>query len=206
MISGLTPVNAFMDKQISHSLIRIIATALLVISCAQAAGDTQMDWQPPAFELAGTDGQLLRYPEDLSGPTIVLFWASWCPYCKALMPHLQSIVDEYPGEIEVLALNFRDDEDPVIYVSERGYDFQLFLQSDPVAELWGVKATPGLFLVDATGRVVFSNYAIPQSDYPVDASEQLERMKHYQKAARKAPFWAARLRVAIDEMRIQKAP
>ena len=206
MISGLIPVNACMDKRILHPLTRIIATALLVFACTQAVGDTQMDWRPPAFELADSDGQSLRYPDDLDGLTIVLFWASWCPYCKALMPHLQSIVDEYDGEIEVLALNFRDDEDPMEYISERGFDFRVFPQSDPVAELWGVKSTPGLFLVDKTGRVVFSNYAIAQSDYPTDASEQMEGMKHYQKAARKAPFWAAHLRLAIDQMRVQKAP
>ena len=206
MISVLTPVKASMDKRILHPLTRIIATALLVFSCTQAVGDTQMDWRPPTFELADSDGTSLRYPDDLDGPAIVLFWASWCPYCKALMPHLQSIVDEYDGEIEVLALNFRDDEDPMEYISERGFDFRVFLQSDPVAELWGVKATPGLFLVDKTGRAVFSNYAIPQSDYTTNASEQVEGMKHYQKAARRAPFWAARLRLAIDQMRMQKAP
>ena len=206
MISVLTPVKALMDKRILHPLTWIVATALLMIPCAQAVGDTQMDWQPPAFELANSDGQSLRYPEDLDGPTIVLFWASWCPYCKALMPHLQSIVDEYDGAIEVLALNFRDDEDPMEYISERGFDFQVFPQSDPVAKLWGVKGTPGLFLTDATGRVVFSNFAIKENDYPADASERVEEMKHYQKAARKAPFWAARLRLAIDQMRIQKAP
>jgi thiol-disulfide isomerase/thioredoxin len=206
MIAVLNPVNDFMDKRMLHPLTRIIATALLVFSCAQAVADTQMDWQPPAFELADSDGQSLHYPEDLSGPTIVLFWASWCPYCKALMPHLQSIVDEYEGEIEVLAVNFRDDEDPQNYVSERGYDFRLFLQGDPVAKRWGVRATPGLFLVDETGRVVFSNYAIKEHDYPADASERVEEMKHYQKAARKAPFWAARLRLAIDRIRMQKAP
>jgi thiol-disulfide isomerase/thioredoxin len=142
----------------------------------------------------------LLYPDDLSGPTIVLFWASWCPYCKALMPHLQSIVDEYEGEIAVLALNFREDEDPGEYISERGYDFRLFPESDPVAELWGVKATPGLFLVDETGRAVFSNFSIPENDYPADAPERVEEMKNWQKAARKAPFWAARLRAAIDQM------
>ena len=122
MISVLNPVKASMDNRILHSMTRIIATALLVFACTQAVGDTQLDWQSPAVNLADSDGQNLRYPDDLDGPAIVLFWASWCPYCKALMPHLQSIVDEYDGEIEILALNFRDDDDPREYISERGFD------------------------------------------------------------------------------------
>jgi len=165
----------------------------------QMAG--QMDWQPPAFELADEDGTVFHYPGDLDGPAIILFWATWCPYCKALMPHLQSIVDEYGGEIEVLALNFREDEDPAAYLDERGYDFRLFPDSDPIAGTWGVKGTPGLFLVDGTGRAVFSNYAIPKDAYPQDPGEDSEKLKHYQKAARRAPYWAALLRRAIDRAR-----
>jgi len=199
MISGRAPVNSLMNSRLVRTVL-IIASVLLAISWGSAHGDSRLDWQAPAFELADSNGRLLRYPDDLGKPTIVLFWASWCPYCKALMPHLQSIVDEYQGDIEVLALNFRDDEDPAIYISERGYDFRLFPNGDPVAELWGVKATPGLFLVDKTGRAVFSIYALKDSDYPSDSSEPAE-LKHYQKAARKAPFWAARLRLAIDEAR-----
>ena len=68
MISVLNPVKASMDNRILHPLTRIIAIAMLVFSCTQAVGDTQMDWQPPAFELADSDGQSLRYPDDLDGP------------------------------------------------------------------------------------------------------------------------------------------
>jgi len=200
MISGRNPVNNLMNSRLVRMGL-IIASVLLAISCGSARGDSQLGGQAPAFELADSNGQLLRYPDDLGKPAIVLFWASWCPYCKALMPHLQSIVDEYEGEIEVLALNFRDDEDPAVYISERGFDFRLFPKGDPVAELWSVKATPGLFLVDKTGRVVFSIYELKDSDYPSDTSEPAEELKHYQKAARRAPFWAARLRLAIDETR-----
>jgi len=182
--------------------VTITIVALLAWFSPAQSADVSPDWT-----LTSVQGQSVQLSEEVQQqPVILLFWATYCEYCKALMPHLQSIVDEYDGEIEVLALNFRDDEDPMDYISERGFDFRVFPQSDPVAELWGVKATPGLFLVDKTGRAVFSNYAIPQSDYPTDTSEQVEGMKHYQKAARKAPFWAARLRLAIDKMRMQKAP
>jgi hypothetical protein len=33
----------------------------------------------------------------------VLFWATWCPYCKALMPHVQSNLDEYGKQVRVVA-------------------------------------------------------------------------------------------------------
>jgi len=204
MISALARVILIMVSRLIKQGIRkslLAATALLAIACASTHADEQMHWQSPAFELADSDGQMLHYPDDLSGVTIVLFWASWCPYCKALMPHLQSIVDEYEGEIPVLALNFRDDEDPRMYISEYGFDFRLFPDGDPVAKLWEVRATPGLFLVDKTGLVVFSNYSIPETDYPRKSPEGAGQMKNYQKAARKAPFWAAQLRLAIDKTR-----
>jgi len=99
-----------------------------------------------------------------------------------------------------VALNFRDDDDPAAYLAERGYDFRLILHSEEVAKSWGVKGTPGLFLADQSGRVVFSRGAIPKAAYHADPTENYDKLKHYQKAARQAPYWAAKLRIAIDQL------
>jgi len=171
---------------------------LLAFSTLPAQAESGIDQQPPAFELADAAGKAFSYPGQLTGPTIVLFWATWCPYCKALMPHLQSIMEEYDGAIEVLALDFREDGDPQQYLAEMGYDFRLFPAADAVAAAWGVKTTPGLFLVDASGRVVFSNFSIPPEAYARGPAQSAGELKHYQKAARRAPVWAAELRKAID--------
>jgi thiol-disulfide isomerase/thioredoxin len=201
------PVRECMQKKnctsstqylIRAALLTLIAFAL--VSCDQARSASQIDWQPPDFETAGPGGEVFRYPESLKGPTIILFWATWCPYCKALMPHLQSIIDEYDGQVQVVALNFRDDDDPAAYLAERGYDFTLILNSEEVAASWGVKGTPGLFLAEQSGRVIFSKGAIPESAYPGNPSEDYGKLKHYQKAARRAPLWAAKLRTAIDRL------
>ena len=184
----------------SGTILTSLALALcLCVGPAAVEAQSNHDWQPPAFTLRQSDGSEFRYPADLSGPTIVLFWATWCPYCKALMPHLQSILDEYPGQVRVLALSIRDDGDPAAVLAEYGFDFTLLTAADAVAEAWGVKGTPGLFLADAGGRVVFDRLRIPatgkSSSAPAEAA-----MKHYQKAARNAPYWAARLRAALDEL------
>jgi thiol-disulfide isomerase/thioredoxin len=171
----------------------------LMVGISTVEAQSNHDWQPPAFTLSQPDGSEFRYPADLSGPTIVLFWATWCPYCKALMPHLQSILDEYPGQVRVLALTIRDDGDPAAVLAEYGFDFTLLTAADAVAEAWGVKGTPGLFLADAGGRVVFDRLRIPAAGQSSSAPAEAA-MKHYQKAARNAPYWAARLRAALDEL------
>lgn len=178
----------------------MIATFLVLGACRQAKPLPQSDWRPPAFEIATASGDTFRYPEDMKGPTIVLFWATWCPYCNALMPHLQSVIDEYDGQVTVLALNFKEDGDPVEFLTVRGFDFTLLPNAGEVAANWGVKGTPGLFLADKTGRVVFSRGAIPPEAFPRDEAEDYETLRHFQKAARRAPFWAAQLRKSLDQL------
>lgn len=155
--------------------------------------------KPPAmatqFELADAQGRVLTLPQQQEGVGIYLFWASWCPYCRALMPHLQSIEDEYGDQVTVYALNFRDEKDPEAYMAERGFQFVLLPKADAVAEDWGVFGTPGLFIVDSAGRIRFNLYEVVTEDPP-----GWSELKHGQRAERRAPFWAARVRSALDEV------
>lgn len=187
-----------------RSVVFVLLTAWSLVGPAAAHAQENQDWQPPGFALPRADGTEFRYPDDVEGPTIILFWATWCPYCKALMPHLQSILDEYPGELQVLALSIRDDGDPAATLAEYGFDFTHFSTADAVAEAWGVKGTPGLFLADADGRVVFDRMRLPpaaeRASAQPGAAQSAAAMKHYQRAARNAPYWAARLRVALDQL------
>ena len=187
----------------THRNIRRNGRMLLAVCLALLAGRAvaaPLAGPPPAFEATDAQGQTFRYPEDLERPTIVLFWATWCPYCKALMPHLQSILLEFPGQVDLIALSFRDDGDPTAVIDEYGYLFRSFENADAVAASWGVKGTPGLFLADAKGHIVFDRRRIVAENPAAASAEDAGALKHYQKAARGAPFWAAKLREALDEV------
>ena len=155
----------------------------------------------PAFSLTGSNGQTVSFPREQAGVDIYFFWASWCPYCKALMPHLQSMIDEYGSNIEVFAFNIRDDEDPVTYLEKSGYSFTLMPEADEVMPLYGVKGTPAVFLVDGSGALRLSLYSLnyPKNNLNAD-------MKHSQKAVRKAPWWAAQIREEIDRILAEQEP
>ncbi len=77
--------------------------------------------------------------------SIVFFWATWCPYCRALIPHLQRLSGEL--DIPVFALNVWEDSDPRNYFKKRGISFKLLLDAEAVAASYGIKGTPGLFVV-----------------------------------------------------------
>ena len=127
---------------------------------------------------------------------ILFFWATWCPYCKALMPHLQSIRLEYGDKVKILAINIRDKNDPVAFVEKAGYDFTVLPHGDEVAELYEIYGTPGIIIVDREQRMRFDLRALPQLDIPSNG----EKMSNSKKAAYKAPYWAAEIRKALDSV------
>lgn len=172
-----------------RAFVAVCATAALALSAALPAEPGN------SFTLTDASGAERTLPAEQQGVGLYLFWATWCPYCKALMPHLQSIEDEYGDRVTVYALNFRDRNDPREYIDAQGFDFVLFPDAGDVAERWGARATPALYIVDETGEVRFDLYEVLTENPP-----GYEEMSHTQRAARRAPFWAARIRETLDEI------
>jgi thiol-disulfide isomerase/thioredoxin len=172
----------------------VLTTALTLGSGAASAADA------PPFTLETFDGRTVDYAEaQRGGPTIVLFWATWCPYCKALMPHLQSMLEEYGGEraLRVFAISYREDGDPARYLELQGYTFTAFPEAPAVAEAYDVSGTPGLFVVSQAGRIELNLYQLSAA---MRTDPEWASLSNAEKAARRAPRWAARVRQTLDQL------
>jgi len=182
MTSTFTPGNA-------RILARTVAILLFGLACASQAAEP-FRLQTPAGASVGFSGK------SQAPATVLFFWASWCPFCKALMPHLQSVLDQYGHDVQLLAINIMEDGDPAAFLSDSGYDWTLLLNGDAVAKTYGVHGTPGLFVVDRSGATVFDLSR-------VQATAALQKRlagadSRPRKASRLAPYWAAELRRALD--------
>lgn len=181
-------------------LLLAVAFAALPLLPVHAAG---MEGQPaPAVTLPDANGAARTLAGIAAGrPTVVLFWASWCPYCKALMPHLQSMLDEYGSEhIEVVAINIWEDSDDdwKAVMLDNGYDFRNLLKGDAIAPQWQVRGTPGLFVLAADGSVVFDRNAHQFNPLRRNVAGIAAGQSNAAKAARAAPLWAAAVRQVLD--------
>jgi thiol-disulfide isomerase/thioredoxin len=149
-----------MQRRLGRNAYAIAVTAIMTLSLLAAsvsAGDADDRELVPDWTLQGADGTPLNfYQHSADRPAVILFWATWCPYCRQLMPHLEKLRQEFaPAGVNFYALDIWEDGDPVAYMKENGYGFHLLLNGDEVAKTYGVKGTPGLFVVDANRAVLY---------------------------------------------------
>jgi hypothetical protein len=109
------------------------------------------------------------------------------------MPHLQSIKLELGDDIEILAINIRDKNDPVAFVEAAGYDFTVLADGDAVAKLYGIHGTPGVLIVDSEQLLRFDLRALPQREIPSNG----DNLSNAKKASYRAPYWAAEIRKSL---------
>ena len=92
--------------------------------------------------------------------TLVLFWASWCPHCTALLSELKSVYEEYRDKgLEILAISI--DKERTAWqgaISEKQYTWinysELTGWEGKAAKEYGVWSTPRMYLLDREKNIV----------------------------------------------------
>ena len=150
------------------------------------AGDAAPAWR-------GTDlltGSEVEFPEVLGGkPAVLVFWATWCPYCKAFMPYVKQIQAEYARQgVQVISFNAleRGRGDPNAYIASLDFPLIAIAAADGIAEEYDVKYIPGLMIVDANGMLV---YRRKSTDLPAGKTV--------------AEMWADEVREQLDKLLMQ---
>src|SRR5690606_38928333 len=125
----LSPRERSMRTRLFGRVAAFAAAAVLAASAAQAVeqGDRAPAWMRVDF-----DDRPVMFPGVLEGrPAVLVFWATWCPYCRALMPYLEGIQADYADAgVKIIAINAKEDgaEDPKAYI--RGLGFPLIAVQD----------------------------------------------------------------------------
>ncbi|HMD07609.1 MAG TPA: redoxin domain-containing protein [Candidatus Acidoferrum sp.] len=110
----------------------------------------------PAFAVNTLDGQHISL-DDLTGKVVLIdFWATWCGPCREALPHMQQIAKKFQGQpLVVLSVSLDSDEQKwKDFITKNGMTWVQYRDggfTGPVANLFGVKAIPQTFTIDADG-------------------------------------------------------
>jgi cytochrome c biogenesis protein CcmG, thiol:disulfide interchange protein DsbE len=112
----------------------------------------------PDFLLKDPQGETLQLAELAGQPVLVNLWASWCPPCRAEMPTMQRVYEEYQDQgFVILAVNATNQDSlnaASNFVESLGLTFPILLDpSGEVSAAYEVRALPTSFFIDREGII-----------------------------------------------------
>ena len=112
-------------------------------------------YRAPDFTLTTLTGDTVRLSDYRGQPVVVNFWATWCPPCRAEIPHFQAASRRYNGRIIFLGV---DDGEPVAtvapFAAKMGITYPIPLDTESaVSRLYRVNSLPSTFFIDASGVI-----------------------------------------------------
>jgi len=110
---------------------------------------------------------------------IVSFWASWCGPCKKELPVLAGVVKRVgPDQLQVIAINYRDEYEPFKYVVNVLKDYPITILRDAnskTARKYGVQGIPRMIIIGRDGKVAADHTGYGEGTIP-ELVEQLNTL------------------------------
>jgi len=115
--------------------------------------------------------------KDYRGRLIFLnFWATWCGPCRAEMPSMQRLWEEFKEEdFVILAIDIQEESKLVSsFMNERGLSFPVLLdEKGKVARSYGIRGIPTTFFLNPEGEII--GKAVGARDWDSEESFELIR-------------------------------
>lgn len=140
--------------------------AALVLMAAPSAlraqdGGLELGTIAPGAQVQTLDGK----PVDLAqyigkGPTVIEFWATWCPSCEELLPALRAVESKYRGRVKFVGVSVSVNQSVRrvnLYVAKHKVPgVQLWDAKGNATKNWDVPATSHIVVLNAAGKVVYT--------------------------------------------------
>lgn len=114
----------------------------------------------PDFTVTDDNGNKVKLSQMKGKPVVVNFWASWCPPCKAEMPHFEEMYKKYKDQVVFMMVDMTDGyqetiEDARSHITENGYTFPVYYDTEFSAAIeYSVSSLPTTIFINKDGNIV----------------------------------------------------
>lgn len=153
-----------------------LGVGMVFVAAALAQGSTDLararaDWSAmgplppgsaaPAFAVRTLSGAKFG-PQQLQGKvSVVTFWATWCPACRAEIDDLDGLDDDYEGRADVQFMAVNAEGVPprqawqkaAGYAASEGLELPIAIDNGSMARKFRVGPIPHTVLLDSSGTV-----------------------------------------------------
>ncbi|PTQ57022.1 MAG: Thioredoxin [Candidatus Carbobacillus altaicus] len=141
----------------------------------------EVGYRAPSFQVETPTGETLDVGTLIgTQPVFINFFESWCPPCRAEMPHIQEAYTQYGDKVAFIILDPLTSEslkDMLDYIEEEGFTFPVYIDDNKatVARMYRVGAFPTSFFINKKGEIVNMQPGAMTKDYLEAMLEQLSK-------------------------------
>ena len=152
------------QRIILYLLILIAGASWIVLSANTTNGAMdkisapQAGFAAPDFTLKTPEGEKYTLSELKGNAVLVNLWATWCPPCRAEMPAIEKMYQEYKDQgFVVLAIDMTYQDDPanvVPFIQKYGLTFPVLLEeTGDVAAMYQLRSLPSSYFINRAGII-----------------------------------------------------
>lgn len=151
------------QRIILYILVLIAGASWIILSgetgeTAAVAPAPQAGFPAPDFTLKTAEGETYTLSELKGQAVLVNVWATWCPPCKAEMPAIEKMYNEYKGQgFVVLAVNSAFQDDPLQiepFIEEYNLTFPILLdETSDISRAYQVRSLPSSYFINRYGMI-----------------------------------------------------
>ena len=109
------------------------------------------------FTVQDLDGRLISSRTWRGKVTIVNFWATWCPPCRAEIPDLIALQTKFGDRLQIIGVSLDETSPDAVrqFARQQGMNYPVVMVTDDLRRTFpGVFALPTSFVIDLKGRTV----------------------------------------------------
>jgi thiol-disulfide isomerase/thioredoxin len=127
------------------------------------AGNTSSKAPATAFAYQDQKGNVVSSTELRGKVVFINFWATWCPPCRAEMPALNELYEQFKGDNRIVFTFMNEDENvdkANTFLSSNHYSFPVVTRAGNVSEEMFAGTLPTTIVLDKQGRIVMKHEGV----------------------------------------------
>jgi peroxiredoxin len=146
-----------------------LAAVVLTIFVGTFLFSTRLRSEPaPDWTLKNLAGQTVSL-SDFKGKVVVLdFWATWCPPCRAEIPHFIELQNEFKAKgvtIVGLSVDSIAPADVAKFAKDNGMNYPIVMADEKTATAYGAdQGIPTTVVIDGKGNVVATHLGLTEKE------------------------------------------
>ena len=163
-------MNKIFNKKNISNIVFVIAIGLLLYPPTREWGMRQLAFTPSVentenaeildsynWDLKGVNVESVNFNEFEGKVIFVNFWATWCPPCRAEMPMIQKLYNDYKDKVAFVFVTNENWNTVKPFFDKNGYNLPVYNSiSLPLQKFTETNSIPASYLIDKSGAILIS--------------------------------------------------